>query len=294
VLGFLGPRYWRGWFLIAWLRLSALLPWRFSLAVHKRLGRWLGRRSGKSARLVRENLDRCLPELAPAERARLADEYFANMGAIVVELALAWFRSPARLQALFEVEGSEHLARALADGRGVILFSGHFTPLELCVIGLRDYIPRYALLYNKRRNRLLSEYQRRGRERYADESFQKHDIRGLLRSLKANSVVWFAGDEAHTGKSSALIPFFGEQALTSIALSRIAKISGAAVVPVFFCRRADDAGYRIRLAPALENFPTDDPVADTERLVAILEDQIRECPAQYFWKQKRFRARRES
>jgi KDO2-lipid IV(A) lauroyltransferase len=292
VLGFLAPRYWRGWCLLGWLRLSALLPWRFSLALHKQLGRWLGRRSGKTARLVRQNLDLCLPELKPAERARLADEYFANMGAIVAELALAWFRSPVRLQSLFEVEGSEHLARAHTGGRGVILFSGHFTPLELCVIGLRDYIPRYALLYNKRRSRLLSEYQRRSRERYADESFQKHDVRGLLRSLKANSVVWFAGDEAHTGKSSALIPFFGQPAQTSIALSRIAKISGAAVVPVFFCRRDDDSGYRIRLAPALEDFPSGDAIADTSRLITILEDQIRECPAQYLWKQKRFRGKR--
>jgi KDO2-lipid IV(A) lauroyltransferase len=291
-LRFLGPRYWRGWLLIGWLKLTAIVPWRISLGLHQRLGRWLGTKSRKSARIVDDNLTRCFPELSRAERARLASDYFANMGAIVAELAIAWFGSPAKVRSLLSVEGSEHIARALTRGKGVILYTGHFTPIEICVLGIREHAPRYALLYNKRRSRLLSEYQRRSRARIADESIPKHDIRGLLRCLRENSVVWFAGDEAHTGKSSALIPFFGEPALTNTSLSRIARISSAAVVPVFFCRKSDDSGYLIRCSPALEGFPSDDAIADTKLLVALLEAQIRECPEQYFWKQRRFRRRR--
>ena len=289
---FIAPRYLRAWLLIGWLRLAALLPWRWSLGLHRGLGRLLGARSRKASRIVRENLERCLPELPVAERERLAAEYFGNMGAIVAELALAWFGSQARIEKLFEVEGAENLERALDAGRGVILAAGHFTPMELCSLAVRAHAPRYALLYNKRRSRLLSEIQRRCRARYADESHQKRDIRGLLRSLRSNAVVWFSADEAHTGKSSALLPFFGQPALTNTALPRLARISGAAIVPLFFCRKPDDSGYLIRFEPALEGFPSDDAIADTKRLVAILERQIRACPAQYFWKQQRFRLKR--
>lgn len=289
---FLAPRYLKAWVLIGWLRLAALMPWHWSLGLHRGLGRLLGTRSRKSMRIVRENLERCFPELSAAERERLAAEYFGNMGAIVAELALAWFGSKARIGKLFEIEGAEHLERALGAGRGVILAAGHFTPMELCSLGVRAHAPRYALLYNKRRSRLLSEIQRRCRARYADESHQKRDIRGLLRSLRGNAVVWFSADEAHTGKSSALLPFFGQPALTNTALPRLARISGAAIVPLFFCRKPDGSGYLIRFEPPLERFPSDDAIADTRRLVAILERQIRACPAQYFWKQQRFRARR--
>ena len=289
---FLHPRYWRAWILIGWLRLASALPWSFSLRLHRRLGRWLGTMSHGSARVVDENLALCFRDMPPAERAALASEYFANMGAIVAELALAWFGSRARVRALFEIEGREHLDRALAGGRGVILCAGHFTPIELASVAVADCAPRYALLYNKRRSQLLSELQRRSRVRYADAAFEKRNLRALLRSLRENSVVWFSADEAHTGKSSALIPFFGEPALTNTALSRLAHISGAKLVPLFFCRKADDSGYRLRFEQALEGFPSDDAVADTRRLVALLETQIRECPAQYFWKQKRFRRRR--
>jgi KDO2-lipid IV(A) lauroyltransferase len=292
VLKFLGPRYWRGWILIGWLRMAALLPWRWSLSLHKRLGRWLGSRSRKAAKTVSDNLQRCFPKLTDDERAALESEYFANMGAIIAELAMAWFGSRRRLQSLFEVEGAENLKRGLAAGKGVILSAGHFTTVEICTVAIKDYAPRYALMYNKRRSRLLSEYQRRCRERYADESFPKRNIRAMLRSLERNSVVWFAGDEAHTGKSAVLLPFFGEPALTNTSLSRLAKISGAAVVPLFFCRKPDDSGYLIRFGEVLADFPSDDVIADTERVTAILEQSIRESPAQYFWKQQRFRRRR--
>lgn len=290
---FLAPRYWRAWILVGWLRLSAALPWRFTLSLHKRLGRWLGSRSRKSAAIVEENLARCFPDLPAVERAALASEYFANMGAIVAELALAWFGRVEKVQAMFEVEGKTHLDRALADGRGVILCAGHFTPIELAAMSVAAHAPRYAQLYNRRRSRLLSELQRRARARYTSGSFEKRNLRALLRRLNENSVVWFSADEAHTGKASALIPFFGEPALTNTSLSRLARISGARLVPVFYCRKADDSGYQLRFGAPLEGFPSDDDVADTRRLVELLEDQIRECPAQYFWKQKRFRRRRE-
>jgi KDO2-lipid IV(A) lauroyltransferase len=215
------------------------------------------------------------------------------MGAMVTELALAWFRTPQQLEGLFEIEGSQHLARALERGNGVILSAGHFTPVELCTIAVKRYAPHYTLIYNQRRSRLLSEYQRRCRERYSDESYPKRNVRALLRSLKRNAVVWYAADEAHTGKSAIMLPFFGEPALTNTALPRLARISGAAVVPLFYRRKDDDSGYLIRFGPMLDDFPSDDIVADTRRLTELLEASIRECPAQYFWGQKRFRLRRQ-
>jgi len=287
--GFLHPRYLRSWCLIAWLRLCAMLPWSLSLALHKRLGGWLGARSRRANRLVMDNLARCFPDRTEAERRALADEFFRNMGAIVAELAAAWYRPQHALEPLFHVEGKEHLEQALGGGRGVILLAGHFTPIEICSVGVRPHVPLYALMHNNRRSRLLSEIQRRRRDRMADHVFDKRNLRALLRCLNDNAAVWFSGDEAHTGKSSALLPFFGEPALTSTALSRLARLSGAAVVPVFYCRHDDDSGYTIRFEPALDGFPSGDEIADTKRLIDVLERHIRECPAQYFWKQRRFR-----
>ena len=64
-----------------------------------------------------------------------------------------------------------------------------------------------------------------------------------------------------------------------------------AVIPLFFCRLADDSGYLLRFQAPLDDFPTDDAAHDTARLTAILEDFVRECPAQYFWIHRKFKGR---
>jgi KDO2-lipid IV(A) lauroyltransferase len=244
-------------------------------------------------RLVRRNLALCFPELSKTERDEIAAEFCANMGAVVAEIAMAWFGSEQRLRALVEIEGVEHLERALSMNKGVILAAGHFTSFEICTPVIRDYVPSYTLVYNKRRSRLLSEFQRRRRVRYADEAYPKGEVRPVVRSLRNNGTVWFAADESFSEQSAVIVEFFGVPAMMSTATPRLARLSGAAVVPLDFRRKTDESGYVIEFRPALDDFPSDDLVADTTRLVSILEAAIRKCPSQYFWSQRRFRGERE-
>ena len=45
----------------------------------------------------------------------------------------------------------------------------------------------------------------------------------------------------------------------------------------------------MRLSPVLADFPSDDPVRDTARVMAEIEAMIRAAPAQYLWIHRRFR-----
>jgi KDO2-lipid IV(A) lauroyltransferase len=289
VLKFLGPRYWRVWLFVFWLRLIVFLPWRQSIAMHRLFGRIAGTRSGRRIRGVRDSIGRCFPSLTPEQRDALTTEFAANVGASIAEIGFAWFASRQRLRSLVKVEGAENLRQALADGKGVILVTGHFTPLEICSAMIKDSVPSYTLVYNKRRNRLLSEIQRRRRSRYADEAYAKGNIRQIIRSLQNNGTVLFAADEAFTDNSSLPATLFGQEILMNSATIRLARITGAAAVPVYYQRRTDESGYRVKFAPALSDFPGDDQAADIRRLAALLEQSIRRCPEQYFWSQKRFR-----
>jgi KDO2-lipid IV(A) lauroyltransferase len=79
--------------------------------------------------------------------------------------------------------------------------------------------------------------------------------------------------------------------MTSTAPSRLARLTGATIIPMFYCRLPDDTGYLIRFHAPLEDLPTDDAVADTIRLVGVLEAFIRECPDQYLWTHRKFKDR---
>ena len=98
-------------------------------------------------------------------------------------------------------------------------------------------------------------------------------MRDLLQSLKSNLPVWYAPDQRYTGKNSEIVPFFGQPAASNVATSRLAKISGAPVLPYFPKRRADNRGYVIQIHAPLDNFPSDDPVADTRRFHELIEVQ---------------------
>ncbi len=55
------------------------------------------------------------------------------------------------------------------------------------------------------------------------------------------------------------------------------------------CKNNQGKGYLVRFLPPLDNFPTDDQLADTTRLNQILEAQIKQFPAQYLWTHKRYK-----
>jgi len=92
-------------------------------------------------------------------------------------------------------------------------------------------------------------------------------------------------------RDAVFVPFFGVPAATITALSRLAKITGAAVVPSVTRQLPGGKGYVLRFYPAWENFPGADAESDARRMNAFIEERIREMPEQYFWLHKRFKTR---
>lgn len=284
-----GPRYWPTWVFAGWLRLSAALPWRVNIVLHKLLGRLSGGLS-RRRRIVRRNLELCFPERAAAEIDAIVGRHFANVGAFVAELAYAWYAPVERRAHLFRIEGVEHLQAALAQGRGVLLYSGHFTPLEICAPMIKSLVPLYAFMFKPRRNPLMNALQSRGRSSYAHVSVASDNVREMLALLAKNAVVWYSPDQARID-SGELVPFFSQPAMTSTAPSRLARLSGAAIVPLFFCRLPDDSGYLLRFHAPPAGVPSRDAIADTTSLMGVLEGFVRECPEQYFWTHRKFKDR---
>ena len=288
---FWAPRWWPTWLFLGWLRLAAALPWRLTVAIHEQVGHLLWRLMAHRRRVVIRNLEICFPELDAAAIRDLAKRHFQSVAVSVAEIALGWFGSASRMAPLFRIEGVEHLHAALKRGKGVLLFSGHFTTLEICSPVVKSLVPLFAFMFTRRRNPLLNAMQTRGRRRAAHVSMPNDDVRTLLRQLANNAVIWYAPDQAHAGARAELVPFFGEPAMTSTATSRIANVSAAAIVPFFFCRLRDRSGYVLRFHPEIEGIPSADARDDTARLMRVVEAFVRECPEQYLWIHRKFRGR---
>lgn len=239
------------------------------------------------------NLRLCFPELSDAERLALLKEHFESLGMGAVETAMCWWTPAERLHRLAHVDGLENLHRALEDGKGVILLSAHFTTTEIGARLLHLYIPFHAS-YRRHNNPLFETVMRRAREAHCQTAIPRGDIRAFLRSLKRNVPVWYAPDQ-NAGRRHDIVfaPFFGIPAATITATSRLARMSGAAVVPYFPQRLAGGKGYKIAVLPALDDFPGSDMQRDTRRINQIIEDAVQRAPAQYLWVHRRFKTRPE-
>jgi len=288
---FRAPRYWPTWLLLGVIRLAALLPPGAQLGLGETLG-WIFRHlKRREVRIARRNLEICFPELDPEDRERLLAAHFRSVGLSVVEMGIGWFTPIGKLHRRVTIEGGENLEAALAAGRGALLVTAHFTPIEVGVGILEDFPATISSLYRPQRNPMMDRLILRGRSRFSATQIPRDNVRELIRRLRRNEAVLYMPDQTYLGNQSELIPFFGEPAMTNIATSKIARISGAPVLPYFFRRNADQKSYTVTIGAPLEGFPSDDPVADTKRLVALLEQQIRETPEQYLWVYKKFKRR---
>jgi KDO2-lipid IV(A) lauroyltransferase len=282
------PKYWPVWFGLLLLRLVCLLPHRTSLALGRGLGRLAHAVAGERRAIVRCNIGLCFPELSATERDALARRHFEALGMSLIEMGLGRWASDAKLEALTTIEGLEHVHEALDAGRGVILLSAHFTTLEISGRVMRLKIPPYDAVYRRNRSDFITEIQRSGRERSAATTIEKRDIKAMVRSLRAGRAVWYAPDQSYNRKGSAVVPFFGVPCMHTTATSTLARLGRAVTLP-FFPRRTNDGRYVHTVLPPLPDFPSDDPVADTRKYVAVLEEHTRRCPEQYFWLHRKFK-----
>ncbi len=287
----LSPRYWPSWIGFGLLRLIALLPYPAGLVVGRMLGQLLHLLPLPTRQIARINIDLCFPELPEKERTRILRDHFISLGISLVETAYSWWGTGKKVMNRYRIEGLEHLQEAKSKGNGVILLNAHFTTLELggCLIGKHT---RLAAMYRDQKNLLADRIMFQGRSKNADIVIHRNDIRSLLKALKDDYAVWYAPDQNYAGSNHAFVPFFGIPAATNTATARIAKTSGAAVVP-FLQYRDDNNNYHLVIEPALKDFPGDDLVAATARINQVIEAQIRQAPAQYLWVHRRFKNRPE-
>lgn len=282
------PRHWPAWLGIGTLALMARIPWPVQRGIGRALGALLHLALGSRRRAARRNLELCLPELDEAARDQLVRAHFAALGVGVFEFTRAWWGSIAPLSRDVGIEGLEPVQALVAQGRGVLLVSGHFTTLEVCGRMLCAHLP-VSGLYRRHDDEVMEWAVRAGRLRYAHAMFRQEEVRATVKHLRGGGVLWYAPDQDMRGKDTVFAPFFGIPAATITATHQLARMTGCAVVPFFHHR--EGGRYVLRLGEPLPDFPSADVVADTTRVNAAIEAMAREAPSQYLWIHRRFKRR---
>ncbi len=276
------------WLAFAVMWGAARLPWALQRGLGRAIGALALRLAGERRRAAAINLALCFPEKSAAQRETLLRASFRDFGIGLFEFARAWWGTATPMQRTVRIEGREHLDALRAQGRGVLMVSGHFMTLEMCGRLLCAHVP-LAGMYRRHRSGVFEWAVKRGRLRYAAAMFNNEEIRPAMRHLKQGGLLWYAPDQDMRGKDTVFAPFFDVPAATITATHQFARLSGCAVVPFF--HRREGADYVLRIAPPLPDFPSSDAVADSARVNAAIEAMVREAPSQYLWLHRRFKRR---
>ena len=268
------------------------LPLPLLAAIGRGLGWALFRVAGRRRRIVEINLSLCFPELDDTQRRRLAQAHFQVLARSMLERGMLWWSRPERLQRLIRVEGADTIRELLDAGRPIMLLAPHFVGLDAGGVGIAmrfDCASLYAEQSSKVFNRLL--YQ--GRKRFGDQLLLSRDenLRTIVRAMKAGRPFYYLPDVNFRTRDSIFVPFFGVPAATVSGLSRLAKLTGAAVVPCATRMLPGGQGYVVEVGQAWQDYPTDDVEADTRRMNAWIEEAVRTMPEQYYWVHRRFKTR---
>lgn len=275
---------------LALLWLLHFLPLPLLLAIGRGLGTLGYRLAGARRRVTLTNLRLCFPEMSEAGRVDLARRHFRAAGMAVMGEAIAWWAPERRLRRLVRVEGEEHWTPH--RGKPLIWLVPHFLALDVAAIRLNADTAACSM-YRVQSNPAVDRLLRKARTRFNPVRLvsRQKGIRPLVGAIREGLPFYYLPDQDYGPRNAIFVPFFGVPTATITALSRLARLTGARVMPVIGEILPGGRGFRVRIYPAWQNFPGESVEADTRRMNAFIEDRVRELPDQYLWLHKRFKTR---
>jgi Kdo2-lipid IVA lauroyltransferase/acyltransferase len=256
------------------------------------LGRVFHAVDGGHRRLAVDNLQAAFPLRSRQECAAIARRMFEHFGQLL--MVLLKFSTLTREEMLRHVEfdGEERVRAAHAQGRGVLLFTGHFGFWEINALVHALVLQPMSVLARPLDNPMLHDLLEGVRTSTGNSViYRRGAIRRVLRALASNQAVAVLIDQHMQSADAVYVDFFNRPASTTSALAALALKTGAPVVPVFALPLP---GGRFRM---VYEHPVEPPSRDrpdaarefTQRCTDVLEMYVRRYPELWLWMHRRWR-----
>lgn len=223
----------------------------------------------------------------------------AAAGRMAAELPWLWVGTKGKpLGDKLQWNGSERIAAALAEKRGLIVMTPHLGCFEICAqaIAERFTTPEapMTVLYRPARQASLREVMAGSRERpgLATAPASLAGVRQMIRGLRRGEVIGLLPDQVPPEGLGVWAPFFGRPAYTVTLAARLVQQTGAALLLIWGERLPGGQGFVVHVLPAPE-IAKDASAEDAATTVnAAMESLILRAPGQYLWGYHRYKAPR--
>lgn len=287
----------RRYFLYYAGRLAAFLMYLLPLRVGASIGALIGRCAflvlAKYRKITIDNLTGVFgAEKSAAEIKIIARKVFENLGRFACELVNLPKINRDNIDRFLKIEGLDNIDRSFERGKGTIVLTAHFGNWEL--VGLAFLVHGYPgttivrKIYFHKYNDFLSSLRRTYglNATYRDESARK-----MLGVLKENKILGIVADQDVDSVDGVFVNFFGRRTYTPSGPAVLARVSKAAMVPVFMVR--EGSGFVMKIERPVELVDTGNKEADlvtnTQKWSDVVESYIRRYPDQWVWMHRRWK-----
>ncbi len=283
----------KGAIVVGYLRLFARLPWRTVQGLGSMIGWLMWKLPNRSREVARTNLQKCFPELSPAELDTLLGRTLRQTGMTFTESACAWIWPAEKTLGLVrQVEGLEVLQEALASGKGVVGITSHLGNWEVLNHFYCDQC-KPIIFYRPPKLKAVDELLQRQRVQLGNRvaPSTREGILSVIKEVRRGGAVGIPADPEPSEGSGIFVPFFATQALTSKFVPGM--LAGGKAVGVFLhaLRLEDGSGYKVVLEAAPDGMYSEDAETGVAAMSAMIEKYVRAYPSQYMWTMKRFKKR---
>lgn len=273
-------------------RLVACLP----LGVIQVLGLLLGKlfwlTKSRIACTTLANIKLCFPTLSSKEQTSLAQESLAETGKTILETGACWNWSLDKCRShIRDIKGEELFAGYCADSRGLILLMPHLCTWEILHPVLTKHT-KFTAMYKPPKIRPLDQWMQAVRNRSSATMVpaNRRGVTELVKTLKAGGCIVMLPDQEPERESGDFAHFFGVETLTVSLVHGLATKTNAQLLLVNAKRLPHGRGFDVVFRDA-NAVNVSDLHASLTAMNSIIEDAVKETPAQYQWEYKRFKRR---
>jgi len=247
--------------------------------------RVIGPLAGYRRRALR-NLAYIWPEMPARERAQIAKQCLNNVGRSFIENYSAKDFPKRMASNQLTGEGLHALEAAMAEGKPIILVSGHYGNYEATRAALVARGLNIGGLYRDMKNPYFNAHYVKTMEAFGGPVFAqgRRGTAGFVRHLKEGGQLVLLFDQHVIGAPE--FEFLGQPANTATSAAELALRYDALLIPFYGIRQPDGLSFETVLEAPISH---SNPNQMTQALSDSLAARINTDPTQWFWVHRRWR-----